>query len=561
MVYAADFETTTVINDCRVWAYGTCAIDDTYYFQYGNNLDDFMAFVERECPVTFYFHNLKFDGEFIISWLFAHGYTHTTEREQMPEKSFSTLISDKGMFYTMSIMFERNGTHVKKAVFLDSLKILPFSVDVIAKGFQLPILKGSIDYDTPRPAGHQLTEEEVSYLKNDCEIVARALLTMFDQGLTAMTSGSNALRNFKEDFDYWKFKKLFPTPEYDKDIRESYKGGFTYLMPQYADKDVADGIVLDVNSLYPSVMYNKPLPYGYGKHYKGRYKPDLAYPQYVQMFSCQFELKPGYIPTIQLKNNLAFIPTDYVSTSGAVDVPLCLTSVDLALFFEHYDVYNINWISGWKFKSTTGLFKTYIDRWSKVKIEAKQNNNKAMYTLSKLMLNALYGKFAMNPHVRSKYPVDDHGIVKYLLDVPETREALYIPIGTFITSWARDTTIRAAQSLYHRFIYADTDSLHLLGSELPEQLAVDPVLLGAWKHESCFDHARFIRQKTYIEHVREPETTEYEYKITCAGMPSACYEYVTWDNFHPGARYQGKLRPRHTPGGIVLEDVDFTLLK
>ena len=71
--YSADFETTTDVNDCRVWAYGVCEVDDSNQFYYGNSLDGFMEFMEAH-PGDYYFHNLKFDGEFIIGWLLNHGW-------------------------------------------------------------------------------------------------------------------------------------------------------------------------------------------------------------------------------------------------------------------------------------------------------------------------------------------------------------------------------------------------------------------------------------------------------------------------------------------------------
>jgi hypothetical protein len=142
---------------------------------------------------------------------------------------------------------------------------------------------------------------------------------------------------------------------------------------------------------------------------------------------------------------------------------------------------------------------------------------------------------------------------------PEMREPIYIPVGTFVTSYSRNKTIRAAQSVYDRFIYADTDSLHLKGVTLPKDLEIDSTKLGAWKHEFTFTTARFIRQKTYIEHGAEPGETELSWKITCAGMPSTCYKNVTFRNFRPGKSYTGKLMPKHVKGGIVLVETMFTI--
>lgn len=383
--------------------------------------------------------------------------------------------------------------------------------------------------------------------------MSRALLTLFNQDLRQMTQGSNALYDYKKIVGKKNFSKWFPIPDYDFDVRQSYKGGFTYCDPRRQGQDIGEGIVLDVNSLYPAVMYDRPLPYGEGIFFEGKYEPDKLYNLYVQMFTCQFELKENYIPTIQLKNNLSFMPTAYLSSSEDEEVTMCLTSVDLDLFFEHYHVYNITYHSGWKFKSTTGLFKEYIDKWNAVKMESTLNGNKAMRTLAKLMLNALYGKFALNPNVQSKIPYYDNGIIKYTLGEKETRNPIYIPVGTFITAWARHKTITSAQKVYDRFLYADTDSLHLIGTEIPKGLEVDPVKLGAWKHESTFTRARFVRQKTYIEEI------DGELNITCAGMPSRCYKNVTWNNFIGGSSFEGKLQFTHVQGGIVLKDIDFTI--
>jgi hypothetical protein len=233
--------------------------------------------------------------------------------------------------------------------------------------------------------------------------------------------------------------------------------------------------------------------------------------------------------------------------------------------------------SGWKFKSTSKLFKDYIDKWSKIKIESKKEGNRAMYLLAKLMLNALYGKFALNPNVQSKIPYYNNGMIKYFEGQKETRDPIYIPVGTFVTSWARYKTITSAQSVYDRFIYADTDSLHLTGKDIPESLDVDDVELGKWKHESTFKRGRYLRQKSYFEceiisdkSFNKMKTEEQEQcyfydgsrvidRITCAGLPESCYKHVTWDNFQEGATYPGKLQMTHVKGGIILKDIDFSI--
>lgn len=313
--------------------------------------------------------------------------------------------------------------------------------------------------------------------------------------------------------------------------------------------------MLDVNSLYPHIMHDKPIPFGEGKHYTGKYVYDSLYNIYFQFIRCNFVLKPSKLPTIQLKNNFSFAQNEYVTDSNGEDIELCLSNVDLKLFLEQYDVFNIEYLHGWKFKSTLGMFTDYIDKWINIKIQAAKNGNEAMRTLAKLMLNALYGKLALNPRVRSKYPMYDNGAISYKLGPEETRKPIYIPAGAMITSYAREKTIRAAQSVYDRFIYADTDSLHLIDCELPKELDIDHYKLGAWDDEAYFNRARYIRAKTYIEDCGD------KCIVKCAGMPDACKEFVTWENFHVGSKFNGKLAPDHVRGGIVLKDIDFTILE
>lgn len=547
--YVADFETTTQVEDCRVWAYATCEITDIENCTVGNSIDDFMTWCEQENKIV-YFHNLKFDGEFIITWLFNHGFTYDKEHRS---KTFTCIVSQQGQFYAIEVIFKRMNKKLKKVTFYDSLKKLPFPVSKISNDFHLPINKLEIDYKPYREPGHILTQEETDYVLNDVKIVAMALKTQLDQNLIKMTNGSDALQHFKQTISDKYFKVNFPIIdlEVDADIRQAYRGGFTYVNPRYKNKELGKGMVFDVNSLYPSVMYEKPLPIGKPVFFEGEYQQDDLYPLYVQSLSCEFKIKKDYIPTIQLKNNLSFMPNQYIEESGD-EVELVLTSVDLELFFDHYDVWSIEYHNGWKFKQSTGLFKTYIDYWMTIKKE----NTGAKRALAKLMLNSLYGKFGTNPDVTGKIPyMSPDGIVKWKNAEKELRDPIYIPIACFITSWARDKTIRTAQLCYDRFIYADTDSLHLVGTEIPKAIEhiIDDKELGYWAHESTFTRAKFLRQKTYIEDING------KIDIKCAGMPDFVKETVTWDEFNMSLEKDGKLRPKRVKGGIVLEETTFKI--
>ena len=593
--YVADFETTTVETNCHVWAYAVCEVGNKDNIIYGTNIDDFMRWCRDESDnAKVYFHNLKFDGQFILTWLFRNGFRHVEDHHDRASNTFTTLISDKGLYYSIEVVFSKKGKKVRKVVFQDSLKLIPLSVAAIAKSFKLEQQKGSIDYDSHNdlPENTPLSEEEISYIKNDVQIVAHAIEYFYSQGLTKMTIGSCALNEYKQIIQKKNFERWFPTPKYHEDVKQSYRGGFTYLNPKFAGKTLGNGVVLDVNSLYPSVMYDCYLPFGTPIFFEGEYQDDPLYPLYTQMIRCQFELKAGKIPTIQIKHSAMFIGNEYLTSSDDEEVVLCLNSVDLKLFFEQYDVYNLEYISGWKFKSTKGLFKEYIDKWSENKIQAKKDGNHGLYLISKLFLNSLYGKFGTDTKVKSKIPyMGDDGVVHYYDSDPEEKDGIYIAIASFITSYARLKTITAAQKItdnYNQgksniqFVYADTDSLHCISEDfsLPEGLDIDSTKLGAWDFESRFRKAKFLRQKCYMEQelIKQEDYEKginseqsflyskdinghYKRKITVAGMPSGCYEYVTFDNFKIGASYKGKKQPKIVEGGVILRHVDFTIKK
>ena len=591
--YVADFETTTNPEDCRVWAYGICEVGNKDNIEIGTNIDDFMKWCmnQKKNPLV-YFHNLKFDGQFIMHWLFHNGYTHTAEGEDKKAMTFNTLISDKGLYYAIEVIFERKGKRVNKVIFQDSLKLIPLSVEDIAKSFKLDILKLEMDYDRHNnlPINSPLTEHEKEYLIHDIQIVCHAIEYFYSQGLNKMTIGACALNEYKNIITKRSFDKCFPTPKYHEDVKQSYRGGFTYLNPKFEGKTIGNGIVLDVNSLYPSVMYNSYLPFGTPIFFRGEYKKDELYPLYTQMFRCQFKLKKGKIPTIQIKHGSLFKPNEYLTTSGEHEITLCLNNVDLELFFKHYDVYNIEYLSGWKFKATKGLFVDYINKWSNNKIQAKKDGNHGLYLLSKLFLNSLYGKFGTDTKIKSKIPyLGEDDVIHFHDSEVKYRDGVYVALASFITSYARLITISSAQTItdnYNsgkskiQFVYADTDSLHCVSEDfsLPEGLDIDSTKLGAWDFEMKFSKGKYLRQKCYIENeIIDEEDYErgktsktsylynkddngfYKMKITIAGMPKGCYPYVTFKNFKIGASYKGKKQPKIVRGGVVLGDIDFTI--
>ena len=592
--FMADFESTTTEENCHVWAWAVCEVGDPDNLWIGTDIYDFMDWCEtRPENVKVWFHNLKWDSQFIISWCFQNDFVYAEKPEDRATKTFRAAISDKGLYYTLEVIFWLKGKNVKKVTFFDSSKLFPnMGVDDVAKAFHMPISKLKIDYTAHDnlPYGSPLTPEEKEYIINDVQIMANALYQFKAQGLDKITIGSNALAEYKKLIGDRTFKRWFPRLKYHDELAQGYKGGVCMLGPGVMDQTIGRGLVLDKNSMHPWVMKEKPLPYGTPIYYRGEYTPDPLYPLYTQMIRCSFKIKKGKLPTIQLKHSDYYSGNEYVTDSHDEEITMVLNSVDLQLFMEHYEPLNLEYIGGWKFMAQVGMFDAYIDKWTGIKIQAETEGNFGLRLIAKTMLNSLYGKFGTSTTRKSKHPeMGDDGKVKYIDADPVAQEGVYVPVASFITSYAREETLRSAQRIIDdynagkskiRFLYMDTDSLHIATDDfaIPEGLDIDKYRLGAWKMESKFEKAKFLRAKCYIENeiISEEEYTEgiegeekflytqeqdgfRKLKITVAGMPSECYPLVNFQNFKVNAEYQGKKQQKIVPGGVILTSIDFTI--
>lgn len=612
-IFVADFETTPLKEDCRVWAYAMANIYYTDKLFYGNSIESFIEQI-KYLPnnSTVAFHNLKFDGQFIMNYLLHNGFKWANNKSELfKENYFQFTINKTGQWYSGSVKFD-NGVKIN---FLDTLKKLPFKVKEIAVSFDLEILKGDLDHDIIRPKFHQMTEEEKEYIDNDIKIVCEAIKLQYEQGMTGKTIASDSLKDLKATIGSSRFENLFPilSNELYYNLKLAYRGGATMVSDLFSNRILGEGIVFDITSQYPWAMKYKPMPVGLPMFFKGKYNQKFKnkFPLYIQHIKCEFELKKDHLPTIQIKNDKRFKATEFLKDSQDEVVDLYLTNIDLELFFDHYEVYSPEYIDGYMFQSITGIFAPYIDKHLYVKNTEKGGKR----TLAKLKLNSPYGKFGADPDVtgkigyldedgknafRSKDRVvyyDENGKkkVETLDELKEFGESVYIPVAIFVTSYGRELTLRTAQKVYHRFCYCDTDSIHLVGTDIPDEIKdlVHPKKLGYWKHESTFKRAKFIRAKTYVEEEYvnykldengnraldrlgdeifsegTPDNHNGTYlNVKCAGMPDNVKQLVTLDNFSLGTTFTGKdkkgkpiekLVPLQCVGGVILEGQPFTI--
>lgn len=538
----ADFETTTNPLDCRVWSWGSMAVDDYSDYVIGIGVGSYIAYMLSAPSVT-YFHNLAFDASFILDYILKDGYTWVAKN---PGKGqFSTVISNMNKFYSITII-SKEGVKVELR---DSLKKIPLPVRDVPKAFNFESSKGDIDYEMERPIGYLPSQEEWDYLYRDIFIMAQAMRIILTSGMKRLTVGADSLAEFKSLHGKG-FERTFPvlSKTVDDDIRLAYRGGIALPNKKYARKRVGRGIVIDKNSMYPWVMRTKLLPYG--KPWWSEVQDDDA-DLFIISLTFTAKLKPNHIPCIQIKRSIQFNSQEFLEEVNE-PTTVSITSVDLEMWQEQYDL-KIWAINGyWNFKGIEGLFNDYIDKWMAV----KANSTGGARMIAKLHLNSLYGKFAKNTDVTGKRPVlDDTGTVQYVMCDHEESNPVYTAMGAFITAYARQDLIRSAQANYDRFLYCDTDSLHLLGEEEPD-LWLHPTELGAWKVEhdgQPFDEAVFLRAKQYCERFGDYDD------VHIAGLPHEIAVKVHLEDMLHPRTWDGKLVPKRVPGGTVLTSTTFTL--
>ena len=559
LIYACDFETSYENGNSWVWSFGYSKLGQEKV-TLGNNINQFMDFALSGNSKKLYFHNLKYDGKFIMYWLFKNGYKQV--KEIKGKKQFTALIDDMGMFYSITVPY-KYGNRNKKATFLDSLKLFPNSLRQLAKNYHLDTQKGELDYEKIRYENHIITDEEKVYLEKDVIILRKLLEIAQNNGMGKMTIASNAIDYFKTQlfskfnvtFDY-----IFPiinetTFDY---LQKGYKGGCSMVNKKYRNQ-ITTTNSYDVNSMYPYILHDKELPYGIPVFFKGKYQQNDTFPLYVQRIRCEFYLKPNFPPTIQVKNTYGFLGNEWVENSNQI-IELTLTNVDLEIFLKHYDVYHLEYLDGYMFASSNKIFASYIDHWYTIK---STSSNPSEIAIAKLYLNSLYGKFGAKPHKNSIILGLDPMQIMHTTDTfVSTCKTVYIPVAMFVTAYARAYLLENIAKVFDDFLYCDTDSIHLRTKT--DLLPIDNKKLGYFKFEYS-GTARYIKQKTYIvkydkEFIKiDDEGNEITTKICCAGLNQDFIKNkgleIGLEDFVEGATFP-KLRSCNVKGGVALVECE-----
>lgn len=570
-VYVFDFESRNSKKDIQenktsIWLWDICSLNG-FNHDTGLDMDSFIEKLKQLAPATLYSHNLKFDGSFIIYYLYKHNFKYLEDTQNLEPNSFNCLISGDNDIYYLRICFEqKKGSRVKQFIELrDSTKKIKGSVNQIAYSYHLPILKLEINHELERQLNYQPTKEEIEYIKHDTEIIARVLNIFYEKGMTSLTASADAFKMYKKDCGN-SFRFLFPILpiEIDDYIRRALKGGLCYINPKHRGKTLNDVTILDANSFYPYIASTMPLPYGKPEYFVGEPNPREERPLYICHVKVCCKLKENHIPTLQLKQFYYYGKNEFVLDTMGEMIDFYLTNIDIDSMYESYDVYDIEYIDGFYFLCSHKLFKRYIS----VLYKLKDESIGAQRETNKILLNGLIGKFSTKTQFINKKPLLFKGDKNLELEdtlyfeecLIEEKDPIYTALTVFVNSWGRAILSYMINRNYNLFVYCDTDSLHLIGNVDwcdYKGINIDEHKLGYFKNEyknNPIKNAKYLSEKTYFLILENGDSV-----VKCSGAPDYLKKLMTFENFKYNAVFNERLVPKYVKGGCVLVKSKFSI--
>lgn len=517
-------------------------------------------------------------------------------------------------FYGHMVRNEKGREQPIEINFFDTYKIVPYSLQRCCSAFlDLKLPKDGLNYDIVRNPNDRLKNHEKGYIYDDVfglsHLVKKLIIKGFDVNgkhvqYEKITNSSQSLHDYKQTLmeDYQSkqnafadeefydmidtglmktrfhielsknydlacdilFKTLFPPQNYFFDgwIRHSYFGGLATVdfenVEKYSKRQIRNGVVLDVNSLYPWAMESKLLPVGHPSFDKRPYEEmNETYkknrPLYIQEITIyDMKLKPNKMSFVQVKDNKDFNGRNVISENinlhgKKVPIKLILCNPLYELLFENYDIKSYKLGPHMSFQGAHNLFANYLNFWG----EVKRTTKGAQREIAKLRQNALYGKFGSS----GDNEMTNVEIIDGKFTVEHTHEEyitpnIYVAMSSFITSYCKQYLVTAINNNRDRFMYCDTDSLHLYG-DITEVMGLEihPTKYGAWDNENRFFDFKYIGAKRYAErlqiyksenHILDNFYLQGKWDIKCCGLSDEIMRKVDNIDIFDNCEYTSK---------------------
>jgi hypothetical protein len=461
---------------------------------------------QEKSPLTIYFHNLaRFDGILLLKHLACHHKSYKVKPLLRNNRLYELAVySDKKMLFR----------------FRDSLNLLPGKLSVLAKNL-CPELgsKGSIPYEDVTLSNLvSMKTSLLDYMKQDILLLGGVMQNaqeiywkLYNVDIESkITLSSLALSLFRmKYYDASNWPIHIPNRNEDSFIRRAYYGGHTDIYKPYGE----DLYYYDVNSLYPFVMKEFPMPGGVPVWHR-----DLGGKGLDSMFGfieayvvCPKTIKKPFLPYRDKNNTLIFPTGEFVGVYYSEE-----------LKYARGLGYTVLPISGYLFERMESPFRDFVRSLFKSRLEARKSGNEALSYVYKILMNSLYGRFGINPK-STITEVCDEDRLKYLIRHSELIFSDMLSENNYIVAYHSNTgkssssddwnppkisavQLAAAITAYARIhmypyisredcYYTDTDSV-VLGQPLPEEL-ISSSVLGKFKLEDRVLKGYFLAPKSY----------------------------------------------------------------
>lgn len=415
-------------------------------------------------------------------------------------------------------------------------------------------LKGTIDYSVKRYPWTSLERNVIKYGVNDAVSLVEAIENdMAGSGddmytIPATNTGyvrrdiKNALRSAGQRRIAQYIK---PSYECYQMLKEAFRGGDTHANRFYVRRILKDVKSADRKSSYPAVDFCDKFPMSEFKKEEGCDFSDLIRIIFKRGKATVFRIRIYGLELIDPLwgfpyfskhkcRNIKKAAEDNGRILSADYLEITLTDVDLKIMLREYkwkgvilgEVYTAN------YDYLPQSIRDRIIHWFINKETINKDTESYLYDLSKRMINAIYGMFAMDPlrdkinYVRGEYKVKSGGEEDY-----EELQNLYLSYawGCWTTAHARHELHKGLWICGHDAVYTDTDSVKYvgdhdftaynkekikIGDELGGYAVKDGkrVYLGVYEEEKTATRFATLGSKKYV--------CEYgdEFKITIAGV-------------------------------------------
>ena len=470
----------------------------------------------------------------------VHVYIHNMEFDlkKIPEVfDKSRIVWEKSLLINGKVAY----IQCKNYAFHDSFKILPMSLAKISKDFgvehgKLDLwkevkkrypnqYKDIVDFLDRCHIDNELYLEYLGYDVISLYEVLEKLRTIAGLGLhdfvKRVSTASLSRFIFKTGHNGKIFKKkgLAKTDyeilcsykwQYDLEteefIRMSYCGGRSEVFTPILDKQ---GYHYDVNSLYPSVMIGQEYPVGKPtyteqpelvKHYYEKWKENRLGLGFI---NARVFIPKQTIPPLPVKMGKLTFPCGEVYGTWTYE--------ELEYAEKECGVEILEYYACCHFKQTFPVFDNFIKEFYQMKEDATKEENEALRTFAKLIMNVGYGYTGMRRDDKTSLaPISKKDEVSYtfideklgFVEYPTEIKAEYIQVqvASYVTSRARLVLLKALRNVIKsggKVYYCDTDSI-VCDIKLPDEI-VSKSDLGLWDLEGKPIKGLFIRPKVYTE--------------------------------------------------------------